>query len=481
LAWDPVPSASLAGYKVYFGPAAGNYIFNLEVGNITTYNVASLVEGQTYHFAVTAYDATHTESAFSNDVSGTVPNSAPVANFSASPTSGTAPLTVNFTSTSTGSITTYAWNFGDGGTSSLQNPAHVFNTAGVYGVSLTATGPGGSNTISHLITATSQVNVALAANGGVASASSTYNVPGYNFAASSVNNGEPAGINWGHGGGWNDATANTFPDWVEIDFNGTKNIDHVVVYTLQDNYQNPLPPTDSMTFTQYGITAFTVQGSNGGGSWMTLGTVSGNNLVKRTVNFSPITVDRIRITITGALAGYSRITEIEAWGTNVGPPPQTNFALAANGGVARASSTYNVPGYNFAASSVIDGEPAGINWGHGGGWNDATANTFPDWVEIDFNGAKNIDHVVVYTVQDNYNNPLPPTDTMTFTLYGITAFTVQGSNGGGSWVTLGTVSGNNLVKRTVNFSPTTIDRIRIKVTSALAGYSRIVEIEAWGN
>ncbi len=269
---------------------------------------------------------------------------------------------------------------------------------------------------------------------------------------------------------------------MEIDFNGTKNIDHVVVYTLQDNYNNPLPPTDSMTFTQYGVTAFTVQGSNGGGSWVTLGTVSGNNLVKRTVNFNPVTVDRIRIKITGALAGYSRVTEIEAWSTNVGPPPQTNFALVANGGVASASSTYNlVPGYSFAVSSVNDGERAGINWGHGGGWNDLTANTFPDWVEIDFNGIKSIDHVIVYTLQDNYGSPLPPTDTMTFTQYGITDFTVLGSNGGGSWVTLGTVSGNNLVKRTVNFSPSTIDRIRINVTGALAGYSRIVEIEAWGN
>jgi PKD repeat protein len=222
---------------------------------------------------------------------------------------------VNFTSASTGSITAYSWTFGDGGTSTAQNPSHVYASAGTYTVALTVTGPGGSNTISHVVSATSsQINVALAANGGVASASSTYNLPGYDFSASSVNDGEPAGINWAHGGGWNDATANTFPDWVEIDFNGTKSIDHVVVYTLQDNVSSPLPPTDSMTFTQYGITDFTVQGSNGGGSWVTLGTVSGNNLVKRTVNFSATTVDRIRINVTGALAGYSRITEIEAWG-----------------------------------------------------------------------------------------------------------------------------------------------------------------------
>ena len=73
-----------------------------------------------------------------------------------------------------------------------------------------------------------------------------------------------------------------------------------------------------MTFSQYGVTAFTVQGSNGGGTWVTLGTVTGNNLVKRTVNFTAATYDRIRINVTAALASYARITEIEAWG-NVGP------------------------------------------------------------------------------------------------------------------------------------------------------------------
>ncbi len=146
LAWDPVTSSSLAGYMVYYGPAAGNYTTSVDVGNTTSYAVTGLVEGTTYHFAATAYDATHTQSGYSNDVSATIPYGVPVAQFSASTTSGTAPLALNFLNTSTGTITTYAWTFGDGGTSSVQSPAHVYSLAGVYTVSLTATGPGGSNT-----------------------------------------------------------------------------------------------------------------------------------------------------------------------------------------------------------------------------------------------------------------------------------------------------------------------------------------------
>ena len=155
------------------------------------------------------------------------------------------------------------------------------------------------------------INVALAANGGVASASSTF---GGAFPVSAINDGDRIGANWGNGGGWNDATGGTFPDWVQIIFSGQKTIDHVVVVTLRDNYATPVQPTASTTFTLYGITAFNVQAWNGA-SWVTLGTVAGNNLVMRTVNFTAVTTDRIRVNVTGALAKYSRLIEVEAWGS----------------------------------------------------------------------------------------------------------------------------------------------------------------------
>jgi serine protease AprX len=69
----------------------------------------------------------------------------PVANFSASPTSGFAPLAVSFTNLSTGGPTAWAWDFGDGGTATIQNPSHTYASAGTYTVSLTVTAPGGSD------------------------------------------------------------------------------------------------------------------------------------------------------------------------------------------------------------------------------------------------------------------------------------------------------------------------------------------------
>ncbi|MEZ5583612.1 MAG: PKD domain-containing protein [Candidatus Competibacteraceae bacterium] len=76
----------------------------------------------------------------------TVTVGAPVANFSASPVSGTAPLSVQFQNDSAGNITSYSWDFGDGNTSTAPNPSHTYSVAGSYTVKMTATGPGGSNT-----------------------------------------------------------------------------------------------------------------------------------------------------------------------------------------------------------------------------------------------------------------------------------------------------------------------------------------------
>ncbi len=78
----------------------------------------------------------------------------PVATFSASPTSGKAPLTVAFTDKSTGSPTSWYWNFGDGTTSTKQNLTHKYSKVGTYTVKLTVKNAVGRNTktVSNYIT-----------------------------------------------------------------------------------------------------------------------------------------------------------------------------------------------------------------------------------------------------------------------------------------------------------------------------------------
>ncbi len=123
------------------------------------------------------------------------------------------------------------------------------------------------------------------------------------------------GTGWGSGGGWNDSTVGTYPDWLQIDFNGPKTIDEIDVFTLQDNYQNPVEPSEATTFTQYGLLAFDVQYWNGS-AWVTVpgGSITNNNKVWTKLTFAPVSTTRIRVLVSSSMLFYSRVVEIEAHG-----------------------------------------------------------------------------------------------------------------------------------------------------------------------
>lgn len=61
------------------------------------------------------------------------------ADFLATTTAGSAPLTVNFVDQSRNDPTEWEWDFGDGGSSALQNPTHQYTKPGIYDVQLTVT------------------------------------------------------------------------------------------------------------------------------------------------------------------------------------------------------------------------------------------------------------------------------------------------------------------------------------------------------
>ncbi len=125
LIWSQNPSWSASQVKQRLFDTADD---------ITTSSCNTAYIGKLGAGRVNAFNAVNT---------GTPP---PTAAFTASPTSGCAPLSVNFTDQSTGDIDTWSWDFGDGSTSSAQNPTHEYTSAGTYTVSLTVTGPGGSDT-----------------------------------------------------------------------------------------------------------------------------------------------------------------------------------------------------------------------------------------------------------------------------------------------------------------------------------------------
>jgi gliding motility-associated-like protein len=77
-----------------------------------------------------------------SSVTITIGNTAPSASFTANPTTGEAPLTVNFTNNST-SATHYLWQFGTGDSSLVANPTYIYVPTGNFTVCLTAYNDGG--------------------------------------------------------------------------------------------------------------------------------------------------------------------------------------------------------------------------------------------------------------------------------------------------------------------------------------------------
>jgi PKD repeat protein len=119
--WRFMPVGSSAQNPLHTYVAPGVYSVALQVYNADGYNLAT----QTNYV--------------------TVNEAQPVAGFSGTPTTGTAPLTVTFTDLSINTPTSWNWSFGDGNTSSASNPLYVYSAPGIYTVNLTATNTAGSD------------------------------------------------------------------------------------------------------------------------------------------------------------------------------------------------------------------------------------------------------------------------------------------------------------------------------------------------
>lgn len=71
LKWDANTEPDLAGYKLYYGLASGTYGTPIDVGNVTTYALTGLANGQTYYIAATAYDTVGNKSGYSHEITCT--------------------------------------------------------------------------------------------------------------------------------------------------------------------------------------------------------------------------------------------------------------------------------------------------------------------------------------------------------------------------------------------------------------------------
>ncbi|KKG15272.1 hypothetical protein EO94_10270, partial [Methanosarcina sp. 2.H.T.1A.3] len=194
--------------------ASGTYTVNLTASN----SIGSDFEVKTAYITVTAPPA-------------------PSANFTAFPTSGDIPLSVQFTDQSTGIGLSWAWDFDNDGTidSMARHPLHVYNAAGTYTVNLSVTNAGGSDNEIK----TNYITVAAIA------------APAAGFTATPMSGYTPMTVQF------NDTSTGliTFYEW---DFNNDGNIDSTdknVSYT----YSTAGTYTVNHTVTGYGGSSSSVQ------------------------------------------------------------------------------------------------------------------------------------------------------------------------------------------------------------------------------
>jgi RHS repeat-associated protein len=236
-----------------------------------------------------------------------------------------------------------------------------------------------------LVTATGRFNVAVAANGAVATASTAHTCCG--FSTTGAINGNNRGP-WGNGEGWNDATPDQLPDWFQVDFAGSRTIDEIDVFSLHDNYNQENTPTETQTFSLYGLINFEVQYWNGS-SWATVpgGSVTGNNKVWRKFTFAPITTSKIRLWITSVPDSWSRLVELQAWGTgmvvtNLAVNKPASQSSTGWGGLAQLGADGNTDG-NFSIGSVTH----------------TLLETQP-WWQVDLQSMANIQNIKVWNRTD---------------------------------------------------------------------------------
>lgn len=146
------------GFVVKFGPA-GNALYSTVIGgngencNNFFYGIGVNDQGDAVVGGSTSSNYPTTASAIQQTNRDTLPGycgifsiltDKAVADFTATPTTGYAPLSVQFNDTSKGSPTNWSWDFGDNATSTEQNATHTYTAAGLYSVNLTASNSLGS-------------------------------------------------------------------------------------------------------------------------------------------------------------------------------------------------------------------------------------------------------------------------------------------------------------------------------------------------
>ena len=137
LSWTANTESDLAGYNVYKGTSAGIYGTPSSLGKVTNYTISGLTAGNTYYFAVSAFDDASNESGNSSELSASIGDSTAPTIAIASPTSSSSYSTATSTITLSGTasdnigVTTVTWANAANGTSGTATGTTSWSKSGI--------------------------------------------------------------------------------------------------------------------------------------------------------------------------------------------------------------------------------------------------------------------------------------------------------------------------------------------------------------
>lgn len=160
-----------------------------------------------------------------------------------------------------------------------------------------------------------------------------------------------------------------------------------------------------------------------------------------------------------------------------GPSDQglVNWALAARGGIATASSD-SAP--KWPASGVIDGIRDATGWGGGHGWASGAGSALPQWLQVTFPQLTTLDRFAVITYQADGTPE-------TAGKWGVQDYEIQVWDASqNQWKTVVQEQRGRAVKSRVHHLSESVktDKIRLVVhrVAPLDGQARVLQLEAWG-
>ncbi|MEI7900501.1 MAG: discoidin domain-containing protein [bacterium] len=266
---------------------------------------------------------------------------------------------------------------------------------------------------------------------------------------------------------WTTEGSTNTTDWLDVDLGVQRPLNTVKLYFLDDGEKVGTPA------------AFTLECWNGQ-AWATVpkqtrtpAQPAGHRA--NVVSFPTLGVQKLRCVFTHGKGGLTGLTELEAWGEQVGayqsaPPPAGNLALNVRGeGFPKASASFH-DAFGGVPRLVNDGKivyrPTPVNR-----WTSYGSTNASDWLEVDFGEPRKIGRVEV-CLYDDHGGVQPPAS------YTVQFWTGSEWHGVPDPVQVPVKPAGSAVN-TVTFSRLTTAKFRVVFTHQGQARSGATEILAW--